>query len=72
MIACIHTRCVISRAELVFGDGVPRALGWRVPLQRRSALVPAGVSEWVIILEKFLCQFLAGGSCHVLRYKFGL
>lgn len=34
-------------------------------LQRRFALLPAGVSEWLTILDKFLRKFLAGISCHI-------
>lgn len=35
-------------------------------LQGKFTLVPAGISEQVTILDKFLCKFLAGGSCHIL------
>lgn len=49
-----------------FSVGVPCALDCRMSLQGRFALVPAGVSEWVTILDTFLCKFLAGGSCHIL------
>ena len=45
--------------------GVPGAPEWGISLQR-FVLVPAGVSELVTILDKFVCKFLAGSLCHIL------
>lgn len=72
MIVCVHMRCVIFYSELIFSGefffsvGVPGTLDYGMSLQRRFALVLVGVSEWITILNKFLCKFLASGSCHIL------
>lgn len=46
--------------------GVPGTLDCGMSLQRRFALVLVGVSEWITIVDKFFCKFVAGGSCRIL------
>lgn len=73
MIVCVHMRYVIFYSELIFSGefffssvGVPGTLDCGMSLQRRFALVLVGVSEWITIVDKFFCKFLAGGSCRIL------
>lgn len=49
-----------------FPVGAPGALDCGMSLQS-FVLVPAGVSERITTLDKFLYKFLAGDSCHILR-----
>lgn len=55
-----------------FSAGGGCALDCGVSLQRRFALVPAGVSQSVTILDTFLCKFLTGVPAMYSWQKFKL